>query len=609
MMVSGILLKGKRRLDALAMEPGLRWAGQGVLYGGGALVISAIGWQQCPVPAAAVLAAVSPGWKSLAACLGAALGYTLFWPGREGVIWTALSFLFGIALRLGEKTDFFPLAAGSVMIPALTGTLLRLPMLTWMIQSLWGGASGALFFLLRRTGEPLAYWSVGALAVRGLVALKAIPLACFLAGAGCACVPGAVLLGLALETGGIPGMTAGLCVALLLKSAPVPASWRRLGAPAVGAAVGMALGHSRQLGVFLGICLGGAAAAYLPWQPLQQSSGAARVQLEQAARALGRMQRALLELPAEREDPRDAVEKLRQDACEECPKAEGCRQRLEMDETPFRDPLAFSCSRTGRVMRSARRVREQLRLVQMQHRRLNEYRMALAQQYGMLSLYLQRVADRLPLGGYLGRIRYRVAVSVRSRAKAKVDGDRCAAFPGLGPRFYILLCDGMGTGAEAAVEAARAVRLLRQMLTAGLPPRFAMGSLNSQLVLTGQSGCVTADLAEVRLDTGQASLYKWGAAPSWLLRRKETVKLGDVSLPPGLRISESGERVARLSLCRGETLVMASDGVAFGETFSPPEGIYPTGALAELLLKTYAAQGEDDATLAVIRLEPLGKTG
>ena len=42
-MVSGILLKGKRRLDALAMEPGLRWAGQGVLYGGGALVISAIG--------------------------------------------------------------------------------------------------------------------------------------------------------------------------------------------------------------------------------------------------------------------------------------------------------------------------------------------------------------------------------------------------------------------------------------------------------------------------------------------------------------------------------------------------------------------------------------
>ena len=223
-MVSGILLKGKRRLDALAMEPGLRWAGQGVLYGGGALVISAIGWQQCPVPAAAVLAAVSPGWKSLAACLGAALGYTLFWPGREGVIWTALSFLLGLALRLGEKTDFFPLAAGSVMIPALTGTLLRLPMLTWMIQSLWGGAAGALFFLLRRTGEPLAYWSVGALAVRGLVALKAIPLACFLAGAGCACVPGAVLLGLALETGGIPGMTAGLCVALLLKSAPVPAS-------------------------------------------------------------------------------------------------------------------------------------------------------------------------------------------------------------------------------------------------------------------------------------------------------------------------------------------------------------------------------------------------
>ena len=607
MMVSGYLRRGKSWLDALAMEPGVRLVGEGVLYCGGALVISAIGWRNVPLPVSAVLAAISPGWRSLAAALGAGLGYRLLWPGKGGLVWTALAYLFGLLLRLGEKTDFFPLAAGSVMIPALTGTLLRLPMAVWAIQSMTALGATGLFCLLKESREPLVFWAVGALGVRGLASMGGLPLAAFLAGLGCGCVPGAVLLGLALETSGMAGMTAGMCMVYLLRTAPVPIRWRELGAPAAGCLAGMALGNSWEPWVFLGVSTGGIFASWVP--ALRQPTGGTRVQLEQAAQALARMQRALLELPGESPDLQDGVEKLRQEACEDCPRGENCRQKSEMDVTPFRNPLAFSCPRTGRVLREARRVREQMRLVQMQHRRLEEYRMALAQQYGMLSRYLQRVADRLPFGGRGTRLRYRAAVSVRSQVKGRVDGDRCAAFPGIGARFYVLLCDGMGTGTGAAVEAGAALKLLRQMLTAGLPPRYAMGSLNSQLVLMGQSGYVTADLAEVRLDTGRASLYKWGAAPSWLLRGKRWEKLGESSTPPGRTLSESAERVTRLSLCRGETLVMASDGVAFGQTIPAQESIRSTGELAEALLKTYCTQGEDDATLAVIRLEPIGKRG
>ena len=131
-----------------------------------------------------------------------------------------------------------------------------------------------------------------------------------------------------------------------------------------------------------------------------------------------------------------------------------------------------------------------------------------------------------------------------------------------------------------------------------------MGSLNAQLVLLGQPGAVTADLAEIRLDTASAALYKWGAAPSILLRRKEAVRLGEGSVPPGLGLESRGERVTRLSLSRGETLVMASDGVAFGDSVPLGDRVRSTGELAEELLKTYAS-GEDDATLAVIRLGEL----
>ena len=261
------------------------------------------------------------------------------------------------------------------------------------------------------------------------------------------------------------------------------------------------------------------------------------------------------------------------------------------------------------MLRAARQVREQQRLLGMQHRRLAEYRMALAQQYGMLSRYLQRVADWLPGVREGGRIRYQISVSVRTKGKHRVDADRCAAFPGPAPRFYVLLCDGCGTGTEAAAASFRAVGLLRQMLTAGLPPRYALGSLNSQLVLTGETGAVTVDLAEIRLDTGSACLYKWGAAPSYLLRRQKILRLGEGTLPPGIGMEGREERIRRLSLKKGETLVLASDGVAFDENRSFGDSIVSTGELADRLLREYGSSGEDDATLAVVRLGEMKGSG
>ena len=41
MTVSGYLRRGKRRLDAWAMEPWLKYLTEGALYGGGALLLCA----------------------------------------------------------------------------------------------------------------------------------------------------------------------------------------------------------------------------------------------------------------------------------------------------------------------------------------------------------------------------------------------------------------------------------------------------------------------------------------------------------------------------------------------------------------------------------------
>ena len=603
MTVSGYLRREKRRLDGFAARPGVRIGAEGALYGGGAMLLCAVGYPGKPVPLGAVLALVSPGWRRIPAAVGAMAGYWLLDGQWQGIVWTALALALGAGLQLGRKDTFWIMTVGGLMLPAVVDTAFRLPVERLLLDSLWGGFGGGLFFLVPRVREPVLSWAAAGLLLRALAALGALPLAGALAAMSCGSLPAAVLLGLPLETAGLPGITAGLCGGHLAARSVLPQKWRCLAVPGTVCILGMCLGRSWNIGAWLGVSMGGLLAVYIPWRPQTLGTGGARVQLELAARALEKMNRELLTLPGEKEESdAQALERLKLEACEECPREKGCTQKDKLEESIFRDPWSFSCPRTGRVLREARRVKEQQRMLVMQHRRLTEYRMALAQQYGMLSRYLQRVADRLPLGCEKGRIRYRVSVSVRSQGKHRVDGDRCAAFPGLTPKFYVLLCDGCGTGPEAAAEAGEAVGLLRQMLTAGLPPRYALGSLNGFLVLTGRTGAVTADLAELRLDNGSALLYKWGAAPSYLVRRNKVGRLGGGSLPPGISMEDRGERIIRLRMNRGETLVMASDGVALDDSFLLEDSISSTGALAERLLKEYGSTGEDDATLAVVRL-------
>ena len=157
MTVSGYLRRGKRRLDAWAMEPWLKYLTEGALYGGGALLLCCLDSGGRPVPVGAMLALVSPGWRRIPGAVGAVLGYRLVWGGQQGLLWTAMALLLGLGLRLGEKDGLPAMALGSLMIPAVVGTFLGESALELLTDSLWGGLSGILFFLVPRTGEPMLW--------------------------------------------------------------------------------------------------------------------------------------------------------------------------------------------------------------------------------------------------------------------------------------------------------------------------------------------------------------------------------------------------------------------------------------------------------------------
>ena len=330
------------------------------------------------------------------------------------------------------------------------------------------------------------------------------------------------------------------------------------------------------------------------------------------AGVLTQTQQLLMEAADPPLDEAALLARTRERACGSCANRRSCGKLEAIPTELLRRPLLddvqlpFPCRKPGRMILELRRTQEQYRSLRADRERRREYREAVVQQYRFLSEYLRQLSDQLPRRGEKTNQCYKPEAVIRSLGKESANGDKGQCFYGTGCRFYVLLCDGMGTGFGAYQEGKTAADMLRQMLCAGFPAEYALESLNSLLALRGRAGAATVDLAEIRLDNGRAVLYKWGAAPSYVIRDSGTEKIGTAGPPPGILVGKTRETAERLSLRRGEVLIMLSDGVEGEEVLHRlkivPE--QPPGELAAKLLEMGASERVDDATAAVIRLHP-----
>lgn len=240
--------------------------------------------------------------------------------------------------------------------------------------------------------------------------------------------------------------------------------------------------------------------------------------------------------------------------------------------------------------------------------RLQESRRILSGQYLFLSRFLGKLADdqyRPPTAE--PQFTPDFSASSACRPGSTVSGDRCASFRDQWNRYYVLLCDGMGTGREAAAESDRAVRTLTGLLESGVAPDTAMELLNGFYVLQQSSSFATVDLLQLDLESGEGTLYKWGAAPSYLRTGQEVKKIGTAAPPPGLDVAAGhNPQQLRLSLKDGETLILVSDGAFGEETEKRIAGFRGSTSreLAGYVVAGAAPDSEDDLTAAVLRLVP-----
>ena len=629
MMVETYLRRGRRSLQRMLLDPKVRTGGMILAYGGGGFLFSAASLGNYPQPLAMGLISAASGWRAVVMSLGAIVGYPTFWgrAGNQGIVWSAAGGLLALMLGKREETQDQPLMIPAItaFLMAVTGLIFRLflkdgtPVVIYFLRIALTGFSALLFAQAARCRDAITDWLViglGVLALAQVMPVNYFGLGYIAAGvlAVGGAFPAAALAGLGLDLAQVTPvpMTAVMCMAYFARMIPFDKKWQRYAAPGMAYAVTMAACGTLDWIPLPGLLLGGALGALLPPRPeivhRRGETGVAQVRLELGAEVMAATQQLLLEMEPPPIDEEALLKKAVERACGSCSARKNCLEQAKLPLTLLENPLDADCRKAGRLIPELHRAQEQLRYLKADRARQGEYRWALVQQYRFLGEYLRSLADRLPRRGEQAQIEFKVEVSARSRGKERANGDHCLAFAGPGCRYFVLLCDGMGTGLGAAQESRSAGNLMRQMLTAGFPPEHSLRTLNSLLALRGSAGAVTLDLAEMRLDTGTAAVYKWGAAPSWVLQRSGAEKIGTATPPPGISVKETRETVEKLSLRRGEVLILLSDGVDGEEAlrrFSlTPDA--PPGELAAKILEMGCENADDDATAAVIRLRPTG---
>ena len=630
--IQGVAGSLQRLATKYISDPYVQMYGRGAAYFFGGFFLAAASLSHHAMPLAMGLICGCSGSAAVLAALGSVAGYLAFWgaAGQQCVLWVVLAL--AVALTWGRQRQQTPilLPALACLIVSASGVLFQFwlgqtaPVQVYLLRVGLAGGCAWLFYRVLRGRDPVLDWLAVMAGVLALAQLAITPWWNFglFAGALIAvfgAFPGAALAGVALDLAGVGpvSMTATLCMGYLVRFIPGCPRWMRCISCTVAYLLVMQVGGVWMPYGLPPLLVGGLLGVFLPLgirTPARRGElGLAQVRLEMAATALFQTEQLLLEQQLMPVDEDAILQRAAQTACAGCSHRNECKDSRRLAQLPTAvlhkpllstEELPIVCRKSGRFLAELHHGQEQLRSIHADRMRQEEYREAVVQQYRFMGEFLQQISDLLARKADPRQTAFDSDVQVFSNCADWENGDRCAVFMGVRDLQYVLLCDGMGTGLGAAQEGKTALQLLRRLLSAGYPGHAAIRCLNSLCALRSRAGAVTVDLLEIELEKGRARLYKWGAAPSYLIGKMGVERIGVPGPPPGLSVTEQQEQQYRFTLRRGERLVLVSDGVGDDNAlhYCTTKANAPDDELAGALLRQGLAAGEDDATVVIVTL-------
>lgn len=189
----------------------------------------------------------------------------------------------------------------------------------------------------------------------------------------------------------------------------------------------------------------------------------------------------------------------------------------------------------------------------------------MARQYGEISNVLELLSREIESGcGSPEECEAKLCVQVTVMSEPKPGnvscGDTAVHFKKDGS-YFVILCDGMGSGDGAKSQSRLAAKLFEEFLKAGFEKESAVNMINSALALRAdRESFSTADILEIDLESGIAEFLKIGSAQS-LLKTKDGVEvISSKSLPVGI-LEQVDAEPQRRCISPGDLILMISDGV------------------------------------------------
>ena len=208
-----------------------------------------------------------------------------------------------------------------------------------------------------------------------------------------------------------------------------------------------------------------------------------------------------------------------------------------------------------------------------------------------------------------------------SKKGESVCGDSVSVVKSYDDYFYCFICDGMGSGEEAALTSRMCRVFLEKMLACGNKKSVTLEMLNNLICSKSTECFATVDLLEIDLMLGIASFIKSGAVPSYVIRDRRLYKIASGTFPIGIVPQVSAE-VTEFELVDGDVILLCSDGVAsdieacengdpawFIE-FISKEWTDNLGAMAEKIIEAAegAAVRTDDMTVELVRVKRISNS-
>ncbi len=159
---------------------------------------------------------------------------------------------------------------------------------------------------------------------------------------------------------------------------------------------------------------------------------------------------------------------------------------------------------------------------------------------------------------------YNIDISYFQKEKDSepVCGDTVVHFKTDKGKYYVILCDGMGSGCDASKESRMTADLLSGFLKAGFSKNIAINLINSTLALKmDREGFSTIDLCEIDLRSGRVEFIKIGGAQSYIKTEKNLETVSSKGIPAGIMESINTDNIVR-NLEDNDMIVMVSDGVS-----------------------------------------------